>query len=97
MTTYEWDIELVDEHGDILAHHHSDKCPGIPADDYDDEGLVPALVLVRDRWDEGGLTERWWAYVEDGKLPERFADAYGNEGPSVPKRFHAELQQSQNS
>lgn len=90
-TTYEWDIEKSDEHGDILDHHHFDKCPGIPAVDYDDEGLVPALVLVRDTWDEGGLTGRWWAYVEDRKLPEHFVDAFGNEGPRVPKRFHAEL------
>jgi hypothetical protein len=93
-TTYEWDIESVDEHGDIQGHHFFDKCPGIPADDYDDDGLTPALVLVRDTWDEGGLTDRYWAYVADGKLPEYFLDAYNNEGPRVPKRFHAELRRA---
>jgi len=100
MTTYEWSLELADQHGDIQDSHFFDRCPGIPADDYD--GLMPSLVLVRDthKWDDDDeikVRSRWWAYVKDGKLPERFSDVFDNEGPRVPRHFHAELQQSQNS
>lgn len=85
---YEWDVETftLDEHEDITDHNHSDACPGIPTEP------DQRLVLVRDTWsDADGLTDRQWAYVVDGVLPEYFEDAYQNRAARVPKRFHAEL------
>ena len=86
-TAYEWDIELVDkEYGDILDHDHSDKCPGIPT--LETEVVFERLVLVKDVYRQWDLSDRSWAYVEDGKLPEYFD---GDSRSKVPKRFHAEL------
>jgi hypothetical protein len=87
-TTYEWDYESIDEHGDIIDHDFCDKCPGVPIDPN------ISLVLVRNVG-EGynsdpisfDLIDRSWAYVKRGKLPQKFED-----GNLVPKRFHAELQ-----
>lgn len=83
---YEWDIETVDEFGDIHDHNHSARCPGIPAEPNE------RLVLVRDAGnDDDGITDRQWAYVVDGKLPAKFSDALDVERASVPARFHREL------
>jgi hypothetical protein len=82
---YEWDREIVDANGDVIDHNHSDKLRVIA----DDPGR---LVLVRDEIDRyEGLVDRYWAYANNGKLPEFFEDERGCEGPKVPKRFHAEL------
>jgi len=101
ITTYEWDIEVIDlETDDILDHHFSDKCPGVPTE------ADCKLVLVRDVWipmtDEQlgrhqkifgvpcptdmDLHDRQWAYVEGGNLPVEF-----DGGARVPKRFFEEL------
>jgi hypothetical protein len=50
------------------------------------------IGLVRDRLDDEGVVDRQWAYIEDGKLPERFSDSGGSEGPLVPARYHRELE-----
>lgn len=51
------------------------------------------LVLVRNVIDNfGGLEERSWAYVEDGKLPEHFLDAFDKQTAKVPLRFITELE-----
>ncbi len=78
-TYYEWDKERIDEHGDIIDHDFADALKDLK----NREGI---LVLVRD--DPHG---RSWAYVEDGKLPEYFVDAFGNQTAKVPQRFHKEL------
>ena len=85
---YEWDIESVDDYGDIIDHDFNDKCPGLPRE------ANERLVLVRnvaeglsDEWDASAhIVDRSWAYVEDGALPERFDD-----GTPVPVRFFTEL------
>jgi len=83
--TYEWDIEEVDQYGDIVDHHHADEARNLP-------DVSGDLVLVRDAGNEHfGVTERSWAYVVEGALPEFFTDAYGAETAKVPKRFHDEL------
>ena len=83
MINYEWDIETVDEHGDIIDHHHADKLKEYPKD-YTKSG--GDLVLVRD--DNYG---RSWAYVQRGFLPEYFTNAFGGNTAKVPMRFHKEL------
>jgi hypothetical protein len=86
---YEWDVETIDLNGDIQDHDHrntyaevlsvSMRAPPV-------SGEKHAIVLVRD--DDNG---RSWAYMENGKLPEYFEDAYQQEVAKVPKRFHAEV------
>ena len=82
--TYEWDIETVDEHGDIQDHHHSDVCFDLikyPLKESE------RLVLVRDLGnDEDGLQDRQWAYVDHTGLPEFF-----DGGAKVPQRLHKEI------
>ena len=87
--TYEWDLEKghwdheVD--GSLIwecdDHDHRDAFPGIPTDGR-------RLVLVRDDWRTG---ERSWAYVDGGRLPKYFENAYGEKTSKVPARFHSEL------
>lgn len=91
---YEWDIETVDEHGDIQDHDHRDKLSEYHKDDINKDTV---LVLVRDRGnDEEGVLDRQWAYttIVDGKhtLPTHFEDG---RGCKVPKRFHTELAKHQ--
>ena len=92
---YEWDVEeqaaratAQVEAGEVLEHWHSatyseaaQHAASEPAPD-----VVHVVVLVRD--DDNC---RAWAYMEDGKLPEYFEDAYGQPHAKVPKRFHAEV------
>ncbi len=94
--SYEWDVETVQAAetqeyaaGDILEHSHSDSY----AESLNEvrtfaphDGTGYRIVLVRD--DDAG---RSWAYMEDGKLPEFFEDAYGVETAKVPQRFHKEV------
>jgi hypothetical protein len=86
---YEWDVEEVDENEDIQNHNHTSsytkakEVAAIP----NEGGIISRIVLVRD--DDNC---RSWAYMEDGKLPEWFEDAYGAEVAKVPKRFIKEVE-----
>ena len=85
--TYEWDIEELDEHGDIENHIHQDKLSAYRALPIGNPS--ECLVLVRDNWETGS---RAWAYVgEDGRLPEYLEDAHGHRVAKVPQRYHREL------
>jgi hypothetical protein len=86
-TLYEWDLEHLNEDGDIEDHDFADKLEDLPKDEKGD------LVLVRDVFIFEGLCDRTWAYVENDTLPEYFKDSYGVECEKVPKRFHEEFQQ----
>jgi hypothetical protein len=101
---YEWDIEKWVVHGDgeeeILDHHHRDRLAEFGAEelihainrDAESADTYTRLVLVRDRYDHRDLACRSWAYVtEDGKMPERFLDAYDRPVATVPKRFIEEF------
>jgi len=92
-TIYEWDVELVDEYEDVLDHDFSEKCPGIPTQKTfrGEEGEYEMLVLVKNVYRQWDLSDRTWAYVKEGKLPEYFSDAWQREASKVPKRFHKEL------
>ena len=88
---YEWDVEVCtdDEFEDIEDHLFQRDYAGCLKElqqgaTYD--GTKKRIVLVRD--DEKG---RSWAYLEDGKLPEHFLDAYSNETAKVPKQFRDEV------
>lgn len=79
---YEWDIETLDEYGDIIDHdfkeHYTDLLGVIIKSNQ-------VLVLIRDYYKEGSIY-RQWAYVENNKLPDTFT-----EGAKVPHKFHKEL------
>ena len=83
---YEWDIESVDEYGDIVDHGFNESCPTEP---------LPAgsdLVLVKSYLDPTGsfIEEKAWAYTRGtNELPEEFDD-----GSKVPVRFHKELRKA---
>lgn len=81
---YEWDFEQVDEFGDIQDHDFWDQ---LPPKGHDIEGREMVLVLNHiDRDDFDDVKDREWAYVKDGRLPERF-----DGGTKVPQRFHRDL------
>jgi hypothetical protein len=98
---YEWDCETVAdgdsseyEDGEVIEHSHGTSYQEVlvwAAANKPDTGTRHAIVLVRDD-DEG----RSWAYVSDGKLPDRFTDANGTDAAKVPKRYHEELAKAQN-
>ena len=92
MIRYEWTVEFLEEDdivdsffGDTLqeALRHAGDTPA---------GCAKRIGVVRDRFDSAeSLVCRSWAYMEDGKLPERFVDAYGREIAKVPARFCKEV------
>ena len=84
---WEWDIETSDADGDIEDHHHADRLRDLPKLKNPRE----VLVLVCDDWSSHDL-DRSWAYVTDGKLPEKTEDADGRPVRRVPKSFHRELE-----
>lgn len=87
--TYEWDLETLDEYGDIQDHDFAERL-------IDLKGKEWRLVLVRDEGNElNGLANRYWAYVENGKLPECFSNATNVVNIKVPQRFHKELSYNQ--
>lgn len=81
--SYEWDIETIDEYGDVLDHDHSDKRPTRPLE------ANEKLCLVRDTGNDlDGLLDRQWAYVDArGNLPSHFSMSCQQQGARVPKRF----------
>ena len=91
---YEWDVETIDEYGDIIDHDHLGELSEINLSDLAEN---ERLVLVRDIWEqlEGktwnngySLKHRSWCYVEGDVLPLEFDD-----GEKVPQRFHKEFNQ----
>lgn len=86
MTTYEWTFEVTEE-GNIIDSDFRDVLADL------DITLKGDLGLVRNEGDEvNGLTDRLWAYVKDGELPDYFSDALGNvTSYKVPIRYKYEL------
>lgn len=81
--TYTWIIEETDDCGDVV-----NTSEGTLTEVFDiAENLVDGFKIGLCRTDEKTyMQERQWAYVENGKLPQRF-----DLGAVVPKKFHAEL------
>tara|TARA_R110002110_G_scaffold105950_2_gene265920 strand:- start:2629 stop:3078 length:450 start_codon:yes stop_codon:yes gene_type:complete len=98
-TIYEWDLETVDEHGDIIDHCHADKLAELEGWTQCLPGEYVRLVLVRDTWTpinpaesifgmNETLENRHWAYVTAEGLPARTNEGNGHK---VPKRYQAEF------
>lgn len=83
---YEWSLETIDENEDIIDSDFSDK-------PFAEIGETQRMCLVRNEGNEiDGLTDRYWAYVVDGKLPEYFEDGSGYEiDIKVPDKYHTQL------
>lgn len=86
--SYEWTLEEINGSGDIIDIDFSDTLTF-------DKNLLTGndLGLVRNDGNENaGVTDRFWAYVKNGKLPEFFKTAMGEpSGYKVPQKFHKEL------
>lgn len=85
---YEWTLETIQD-GEIIDSEFSDVLCFNKADlPGNDLGIV-----LNEGNEDNGLNNRLWAYVKDGKLPEYFTNAMGeNTGYKVPQKFHIELQ-----
>ena len=84
---YEWCVEIVDCHGDIVTSYHSDTLT--QAIDWAEDDGTCSICLVRTA-DNG---DRAWAYLtDDGRLPAYFADSSGHDTTKVPQRFHRETE-----
>jgi len=90
MINYEWDVETVDEHGDIQDHQHGDLDYLLSVFGFEilsGEGST-RLVLIRNKEnDSDGLTNRQWAYVENSQLPETF-DGGATIPATIKKQFN---------
>jgi hypothetical protein len=83
-TWYEWDVETIDQYGDVQDHNHanhlSDLCHSLASDE--------ELVLVYNTGNDlDGVEDRQWAYVSDGVLPDEFSG--GQRVPQSCKREFA--------
>jgi hypothetical protein len=99
-TTYEWIVEQIDEHDDIIDTNSHDSYEDAMSERLDvAHGAVRMDVgICRDVGNnEQGVVDRVWAYVRGGVLPEYFTDGTEIDGEvaevsiKVPKRFHAEV------
>lgn len=92
---YEWGVEELSDDSDdpeIIETHFVDSYleAQICCTRFDIKWF--RIVLIRDVGNNiEGLTDRAWAYVVDGKLPEYFEYSAGEKSDiKVPKRFHKE-------
>jgi uncharacterized protein (UPF0128 family) len=80
----EWLLEEVDGN-EIVNVDHAETYAQVVS--WQEAGKDYSVGLVRDL-PSGG---RSWAYIEDGKLPAYFMDAYGEETAKVPAKYHREI------
>jgi hypothetical protein len=82
---YEWCIEDRDEFGDVEDLNFADNLADLNTETGD-------IVLVRSEGNDAeGVTDRYWAYVKDGKLPDVFEIAGELTQIKIPNRFHKEV------
>ena len=91
MNTYTWINESVNGSGEVQPSTLAPKI-GRKLNKYfqmprKGNGHKTDLALVRDVWENGSHQSREWAYVNDGKLSEKFSFS----GSKVPAKFQTEL------
>lgn len=98
-TDYEWTIESVDRHGDIIESDFADTLQELldryPGAKHCDVALVRTTheyCVAGSERGYNGVVDRSWAYVSGGCLAERFAGGIRN--PTVPKRYRREFAKS---
>jgi hypothetical protein len=83
---YEWCVEVVDEDGDIIESYFEESLSRLDAS----TGRLVLVLRIMDKIN--GELDRLYAYVVDGKLPERFSDTLDEQTDyKVPDRFRKEL------
>lgn len=91
MKTYTWINEVVNGSGEVqpstLAPEIGRKLNKYLQLPRKGNGLKTDLALVRDVWENGSHQSREWAYVNGGKLSEKFSFT----GSTVPAKFQTEL------
>ena len=91
MKTYTWINEVVNGSGEVqpstLAPEIGRKLNKYLQLPRKGNGLKTDLALVRDVWENGSHQSREWAYVNGGKLSEKFSFT----GSKVPAKFQTEL------
>lgn len=98
---YEWDVEIVNEHGDIEDHHFQTSARDMLKHFNEQKPGTAQMVLV---WSEGndhdGVVDRAWAYLTpENALPEYFAKpnsrgVYEPIAHRVPKKYNKELRRA---
>jgi hypothetical protein len=83
-TSYEWQLEEHDEHGDTEDTRQHDTYAQAVADGKDCQAFEICLVRSQGSEDKG-VTDRQYAYVIDGELGPMDYDA------QIPKRFIEEV------
>lgn len=86
--SYEWSVEtLCEDMEDIIDSWFSDVFPVEPLEQNQ------RICLVRNEGNEmKGITDRYWAYLINGKLPEYFEDGQSLQtNIKVPVKYHNEL------
>lgn len=92
-TVYEWVVDEVDEHGDVVdVNGHDTAASALAA--AKQPAVAPAVRLevglARNVYNvDGDLLDRQWAYLEAGALPTEF-----DGGAKVPARFRQELERA---
>lgn len=91
MIAYEWTIEEIDEHGDIVDNDFRDDYASAAsvAASMRLSGTKVEIGLVRNSINDRdeNIEDRQWAYLKDGKLPDRFQTSGGRDGAKVPKKY----------
>ena len=88
--TYEWTLEILDDYDDIVDVHFFETLCNllIFKQDIDDVNCDVGIVKHLGN-DADGIVDREYAYINRGKLPEKFDGGY-----SVPKRFKKEFEKN---
>lgn len=91
-TTYEWDIETLDDSGDVIDHDQRAMLSSFDKSHLQQAIKENRLSLVRDV-NDGGLDSRSWAYAcpSCGMLNENMLDSDGRVVARVPSRFFKEF------
>jgi hypothetical protein len=80
---YEWCYETLDDNGDIMDGDFEERLSH-----FQDARKTNTLCLLRREGDNiDGESDRLYAYVKNGQLPDKFE----NSSIDVPKKFHKEL------
>lgn len=79
---WEWVYETKGSDGEIVDVDHSDSLSVLPF-----EGLDVAIRL-----DDGH--KYFYGYISGGCLPKTTIDAFGADGPAIPKRFFRQLEKA---
>jgi len=85
-TYYEWTVEELDEHGDIIDCYFYDRITEIPRHWLDNE-LMDIGLVWRTGNEDDGETDRAYAYIDRGTMT--LSRMFDN-GKKVPSRLLAE-------